>query len=201
MHLQVLLCTLLLVQAIVPTDVLLTWWVGTKVKHLAFPMFLDEHIVISLWYCEYKSTIVNWHFAHLQTLHQHPFRTSTAPLELQNLTLQRSEKMERMSCACSFVTGFSSLPSSCSSFVTLGPGRYRRRLNWSCDRLKGRPLRVQVSRQTPWVQRFQRSVDSIVQWRLREIQDSEAMTLVYLREYRVGQSLRDDTGSVTAQYA
>ena len=54
--------------------------------------------------------------------------------------------------------------------VTLGPGRYRRRLDGSKDRPKGCPLGFQASRWMPGVQRFQRSVDSIVQQRLREIQ-------------------------------
>ena len=53
--------------------------------------------------------------------------------------------------------------------VTLGPGRYRHRLNGSKDCPKGCPLGFQASRQTPGFQRFQRGVDSIVRQRLREI--------------------------------
>ena len=57
--------------------------------------------------------------------------------------------------------------------VTLGPGRYRRRLDGSKDRPKGRPLGIQASRRMPEVQRFQRSIDSIVRRRLREVRSVE----------------------------
>ena len=40
--------------------------------------------------------------------------------------------------------------------VTLGPGRYKRRLDCSKGRSKGLPLRIQVSRRTPEVQGFLR---------------------------------------------
>ena len=62
---------------------------------------------------------------------------------------------------------------SAFAVVTLGPGRYRRRLDWSGDRPKSRSLGVWASRRTPGVRRVQRSVDSIVRWGLREIQDKE----------------------------
>ena len=57
--------------------------------------------------------------------------------------------------------------------VMLGPDRYRRRLNRSYDCPKGCPLGVQASGWMPGVRRFQRSINSIVRRRLREIHNKE----------------------------
>ena len=66
-----------------------------------------------------------------------------------------------------------------SSSVTLGPGRYRRRLDWSWDRPKSCSLGVQASRRTLEVRRFseERQLNSMTETKRDPRQG--AMTLVY----------------------